>query len=84
MWVNLEDGMTWEQVSERIWSHLSPDLREMVTEHCAATGESRDDYFRDLNTQFEAKMHDPEYRARFLQWLDRERFPCGRDPLRKG
>jgi len=82
MWIDPEQGMTWEQITAKMWQELAPDRQADWQRYAAATGETWDDLCREAQARFlarfEAARADPTHPfAREIEFMT---YPCGRDP----
>lgn len=80
---NSEEGMTWEQIIEKVWRELEPDHQAKIQQEMAATGQTWDAICREARVGFALRCvaagHDPE--SPFAKMLDHSEFPYGHDPL---
>ena len=83
MYISPESGMTRDQLLEKTWRELSPELQAHCQRVMAATGKTWDQLCREAQEgfleRFAEATEDPA--CPFARYLTYREFPYGQDPL---
>lgn len=82
MWIDPDAGLTWEQICEKVWRSLPPNLQQEYQAYMDESGDSFQDICRlaraSFQARWEAAQQDPAHPL--LRELDFKFFPFGHDP----
>ena len=85
MWVDPDSGLSFEQILEKFWRALPPNVQAEYHHVMATTGQTWEEMCREAHARFQelsaAAQADPE--SPFARALDFLQFPRGHDPWLK-
>jgi len=82
MWVSPESGWSWQQIADKVWRSLPPDVQTRCEAVMAARRWTFEQFCQETyergHEQFVKDANDPN--SALSQEFDRRDFPFGRDP----
>lgn len=83
MFIDPDQGLTFEQLTEKVWHRLTPEVQARIEALSQESGLSCNDVMKQCYDRLQDPIEGPALHARLEQEAERIWFPLGRDPRRE-